>query len=123
MAPGLKPRDREEIIMHLMGEVDLTKGEAMLYLKLLTDGSLPLSAKGRDLSTLQAMGMLILSGDGTRYIPVHPRLAVANHFRTFREKVVRELNERRMRIDRLILELIPLFEAATEKRLRKRSGE
>jgi hypothetical protein len=61
--------------------------------------------------------MVILSGDGSKFIPVHPRLAVANHFRTVRDKVVRELNERRMRTDRLILELIPLFEAATEKRL------
>jgi sugar-specific transcriptional regulator TrmB len=115
--------DYKAIIRSLQSEVDLTKDEAALYLKLLTRGSLPLSANGRGLSSLEAKGMLILSGDGARYIPVHPRLAVANQFRTFRERIVRELNEKRLRTDRLILELIPLFESATEKRLPQLSEE
>ncbi len=65
---------------------------------------------------LTQRGMAILSGDGTRIKPVHPRLGIANHYRTWRENMVREINERRMRVDKLILELIPVYEAATEKR-------
>jgi hypothetical protein len=63
--------------------------------------------------------MVILSGDGKRFIPVHPRLAIANHYRAWREKMVKEIGDRRMRVDKLILELIPVYEAATEKRLTK----
>ena len=60
-------------------------------------------------------GMAIVSGDEKSLVPVHPRLGVANNFRTWREAMVKEINDRRMRVDKLILELIPLYEAATEK--------
>jgi hypothetical protein len=110
-------RGEAETIRRLQEEIGLGRDEALLYMKLLKDGSLPLSARGAGLERLEAEGMLILSGDGRRFIPVHPRLAIANHYRTWRERMVREINDRRMRVDRLILELIPLFEAATEKRM------
>jgi hypothetical protein len=61
-------------------------------------------------------GMAIISGDGKRVIPVHPRLGIANHYRVWREAMVREINDRRMRTDKLILELIPVYEAAMEKK-------
>jgi len=60
--------------------------------------------------------MVILSGDGKRILPVHPRLGLANHYRIWRESMVRGINERGMRVDKLILEMIPVYEAATEKR-------
>ena len=66
--------------------------------------------------------MAIVSGDGKRVIPVHPRLGIANQYRTWREAMVREINQRRMRVDRLILELIPLYEAATEKNMGSGGG-
>ncbi len=110
---------RDEVAGRLVSEVGLTKEEALLYLRLLKDGSLPLSSRGGATEKLEAEGMLILSGDGKRLIPVHPRLAVANHYRTWRERMVREINERRMRVDRLILELIPVYEAAMEKSMAK----
>ncbi len=115
-------RDSQDVVRRLGTEVGLTRDEAELYLKLLEDGFLPLSSQGQKVEKLRAEGMVILSGDGERFVPVHPRLAIANHYRTWREAMVKEINDRRMRVDRLILELIPVYEAATEKRLEKKAG-
>lgn len=110
-------RDEESVVDRLGNELELTKDEARLYVEILKKGSLPSSSKSKELQGLVGRGMVILSGDGRCYIPVHPRLAVANHFRTWRDKLVKEMNDKRMRVDRLILELIPVYEGATEKRL------
>jgi len=110
-------RDEEEVLGRLEEEVELTRKEARTYLKLLRNGSAPRKQGSPEIEKLMELGMVILSGDNSRFIPVHPRLAVANHFRTWREKLVKEINERRMRVDRLILELIPLYEAATEAKI------
>ena len=106
-------RDEEDVLARLGAETGLSRDEAMLYLKLLRDGGVPASEGA---SKLLEKGMAIVSGDGKRVVPVHPRLGIANQYRTWREAMVREIGERRMRVDRLILELIPLYEAATEKR-------
>lgn len=108
-------RDEEDIIQRLCKDAGLARDDALLYLRLLRDGRVPLSQR-RGAATLLEKGMAIISGDGEEIIPVHPRLGIANHFRTWREAMVREVNERRLRVDRLILELIPLYEAATDKR-------
>ncbi len=110
-------RDEEDVLRRLEEEVELTKKEARAYLGLLKTGSLPARQRSPEIAKLLELGMVILSGDNSRFIPVHPRLAVANHFRTWREKLVKEINDRRMRVDRLILELIPLYDAMNEKRL------
>jgi hypothetical protein len=110
-------RDEKSLVERLGTEVELGRTEAELYLRILREGSLPASTKGRPIETLLARGMVILSGDNSEYIPVHPRLAVANHYRSYRERMIRDLNERRMRVDKIILELIPVYEATTEKRL------
>jgi len=96
-------------------EVGLRRDDALLYLRLLREGHIP-SSESAKASPLLERGMAIVSGDGKRIIPVHPRLGIANHYRTWREAMVREINERRMRVDKLILELIPVYEAAMEKR-------
>jgi hypothetical protein len=115
-------RDEEEVLRRLEAEVELTKKEAQAYLDLLKHGSIPAEQKSPEIAKLLELGMVILSGDNSRFIPVHPRLAVANHFRTWREKLVKEINDRRMRVDRLILELIPLYEAMNEKRVVEGGG-
>ena len=107
-------RDEEDVVRRLGTEAGLSKEEAHLYLRLLRQGQVPVSESG-GASKLLEKGMAIVSGDGKRVIPVHPRLGVASQYRTWREAMVREINERRMRVDRLILELIPLYEAATER--------
>jgi hypothetical protein len=110
-------RDEAETLRRLVEEVELSEKEARVYLKLLKEGSAPAKPRTPEIAKLMDEGIVILSGDNSRFIPVHPRLAIANHYRTWREKLVKEINERRMRVDRLILELIPLYEAVTEKRL------
>ena len=110
-------RDEEDVLRRLESEVELSKKEANAYLNLLKVGSIPSKQKSPEITKLMELGMVILSGDDSRFIPVHPRLAVANHFRTWREKLVKDINDRRLRVDRLILELIPLYEAMNEKKL------
>ncbi len=108
--------DDERLVSKLGAEAGLGREEALFYLKLLREGSVPRSSQVELAERLTRRGMAIVSGDGARIIPVHPRLGVANQYRTWRENMVREINERRMRTDSLILELIPVYEAATEKR-------
>ena len=108
-------RDEAGVLMRLIDETGVNEQEGRFYLELLTEGSIP-SKRAHEAKALVEKGMAIISGDGKRVIPVHPRLGVANQYRTWREAKVREINDRRMRVDRLILELIPLYEAATEKK-------
>lgn len=112
-------RDEDAVVEALVTETGLSGEEAKYYLDLLRKGSVPASKPDKPIRKLIAMGMVILSGDDRRYIPVHPRLAVANSFRTWRERMVKEINERRMRVDKLILELIPVYEAATVNKAAK----
>ena len=107
-------RDEADVVSRLGKEVGLSPADARLYLRLLREGHIPTSESAKA-SRLLDMGMAIVSGDGGRIIPVHPRLGLANHYRSWREAMVREINERRMRVDKLILELIPVYEAAMEK--------
>lgn len=106
----------KDLAVALGKETGLAAEEASLYLRLLVEGSVPASPRPMEAEALLARGMAILSGDGKRVIPVHPRLGVANQYRVWREAMVREISERRTRVDRLILRLIPLYEAAMEKR-------
>ena len=108
-------RDEADIIRQLGSEAGLPEKDAALYLRLLREGQLPASDSERA-AVLLDRGMAIISGDGERIVPVHPRLGIANYYRTWREAMVREINERRMRVDKLILQLIPVYEAATEKK-------
>ena len=116
-------RDEEEVVRGLGSEIELGREEALLYLKILREGGIPRAKKSRSTEILLSRGMILLSGDGKRFIALHPRLGVANYFRTYQERVARELRERRMRVDKLILALIPVYEATTEKRLAERGGK
>ncbi len=122
MSPAAGKEAREaEVIMQLVSEAGLAEQDAALYLRLLRQGQLPVS-ESKKAAYLLDRGMAIMSGDGKRIIPVHPRLGIANYYRTWREAMVREINERRMRVDKLILQLIPVYEAATEKKTGEGGG-
>ena len=114
-------RDEADVVSRLGADAGLSKEDALLYLRLLSNNGIPAS-EAKAASRLLDRGMAIVSGDGRRVIPIHPRLGIANYYRTWREAMVREINERRMRVDKLILELIPLYEAATEKNTRGGGG-
>ncbi|HEV2225744.1 MAG TPA: hypothetical protein VGR56_02945 [Nitrososphaerales archaeon] len=111
---GPEVKDEAAVIKSLGVEAGLSQEEASLYIRLLREGQIPV-AETEPTSKLLDKGMAIVSGDGKRVIPVHPRLGIANHYRVWREAMVREINDRRMRTDKLILELIPVYEAAMEK--------
>jgi len=114
-------RDEGDVTARLGSEVGLSREDALLYLRLIREGRIPVSERGKA-ERLLDKGMAIVSGDGKRIIPVHPRLGIANNYRTWREAMVREINEKRMRVDKLILELIPAYEAAMEKKTRSGGG-
>jgi len=114
-------RDEAGVVSRLGADAGLSKEDALLYLRLLSHNGIPAS-EAKAASRLLDRGMAIVSGDGRRVIPIHPRLGIANYYRSWREAMVREINERRMRVDKLILELIPLYEAATEKNTRGGGG-
>ena len=116
-------RDEEGVIRSLASDVELGREEATLYLKILREGGIPKAEKNRSTEVLLSRGMILLSGDGSRFIALHPRLGVANYFRTYQERVTRELRERRMRVDKLILELIPVYEATMKKKLSEQGGK
>src|SRR5437899_993551 len=116
-------RDEEAVIGSLASDVELGREEATLYLKILREGGIPKAEKNRSTEVLLSRGMILLSGDGSRFIALHPRLGVANYFRTYQEGVTRELRERRMRVDKLILELIPVYEATMKKKLADQGGK
>ena len=120
--PQRAVKDEERVVERLGSELGLTKDEAAYYLRVITHGHAPASGQKELSDRLSRRGMVILSGDNKRIIPVHPRLGLANFYRTWRENMVREINERRMRVDKLILELIPIYEAATEKRTNEEGG-
>ena len=114
-------RDEADVVSRLGVDAGLSEEDALLYLRLLSHNGIPAS-EAKAASRLLDRGMAIVSGDGRRVIPIHPRLGIANYYRSWREAMVREINERRMRVDKLILELIPLYEAATEKNTRGGGG-
>ena len=111
------PYDEGEVMEQLVDELDLEPREAALYLRVLNEGSLPASSKEPEIAKLVEKGMIILSGDNSGFIPVHPRLAIANHYRSWRETMIKNMNDKRMRVDKLILRLIPVYEQTVEKRL------
>jgi len=121
--PSALLRDEEAVIRSLASDVELGREEATLYLKILREGGIPKAEKNRSTEVLLSRGMILLSGDGSRFIALHPRLGVANYFRTYQERVTRELRERRMRVDKLILELIPVYEATMKKKLAEQGGK
>jgi len=106
------PRAGKELLDAMSAELEITSEEAGLYLRALREGRLgPPPSSDRALAEdLAARGMLIVEARGGGYLPVHPRLALSNLFRAYEERLARKRKERRLAVDRLTLELIPLYE-------------
>ena len=85
--------------------------EAELYVSTLMEGGcVPKDAESRAVAeSLAARGMLILDAKGSSYLAVHPRMALSNLFRAYEERAVRQRKEKRLLVDKLTLELIPLL--------------
>jgi hypothetical protein len=116
-------RELGEIKRELVQLLGISQEEAELYIEAI--GGTPIGPrtltnprKKDAVSGLSAKGMVIRAGKKKKnkgdneFIPVHPRLALSNLFRIYDEKVARERKERRLSVDRLTLELIPIYERA-----------
>jgi hypothetical protein len=102
-------RDERSVLRRLTCDLGLSEGEAEGYLRALKEGSL---AKADEVSrALFARGMVISSSDDEVYLPVHPRLAISNLFRSFPDRTSPAMREKRRMADKLTLELIPVYEA------------
>lgn len=100
-------RDEGSVLKRLVDYLGLPEGEARLYIQALKEGSI----REGDLKPLLARGMLIRSSDEKVYLPVHPRLALSNLFRSRSDRGSAEMREKRKLVDKLTLELIPVYEA------------
>jgi hypothetical protein len=108
-------RDEGSVLDRLTRELGLTRGEAETYLRALKEGSLRVGDEEASRQLL-ARGMLIRASDEKVYLPVHPRLAISNLFRSFPDRTSVQMREKRKMSDKLTLELIPAYEA------RRRTG-
>jgi hypothetical protein len=106
-------RDEPSVVRRLTLELGLTQGEAEAYLRALREGSIARDAT--DGRLLLARGMVISSARGDVYLPVHPRLAISNLFRSFPDRSTPAMREKRRMADKLTLELIPAYEAKRER--------
>ena len=102
-------RDEGSVLERLTGQLGLDRAEAETYLRALKEGSI--SRGGEACRSLLARGMLIQASGGEAYLPVHPRLAISNLFRSFPDRTSAEMKVKRRIADKLTLELIPAFEA------------
>ena len=91
--------------------LDIPTEEAELYVSTLIEGRcVPRDPRTKSLAeSLSARGMLILDAKGGSYLAVHPRMALSNLFRAYEERAVRQRKEKRLLVDKLTLELIPLL--------------
>ena len=105
------PRDVSSLVKDIHEALDIPLEEAQLYVSALIEGRCaPTDARGKALAeSLSARGMLILDARGRSYLPVHPRMALSNLFRAYEERLIRQRKDKRLLVDKLTLELIPLM--------------
>ncbi|MGH9917502.1 MAG: hypothetical protein ACRD6W_01315 [Nitrososphaerales archaeon] len=105
------PRDRGFLVQDIHEALEIPLDEAELYVSTLADGTcVPKDMRTKALAeSLSARGMLILDAKGGAYLALHPRMALSNLFRAYEERAVRQRKEKRLLVDKLTLELIPLL--------------
>ncbi len=113
--PNSVLKGEEGTIRSLGTEASLSRDEATYHLKSMSDGSAEASTERELAERLTQRGTAVLSGDDKRILPLDPRLGLASPHRIWKENRMRERDKRR-RVDILILEPVPVCEAATEKR-------
>jgi hypothetical protein len=105
------PRDKGSLVRDIHEALEIPVEEAELYVSTLMEGRcVPRDAHAKAVAdSLSARGMLILDAKGGSYLAVHPRMALSNLFRAYEERAVRRRKEKRLLVDKLTLELIPLL--------------
>ena len=110
------PRDVGELVRDIQEALEIPAEEASLYVSALREGRcVPRDAKAKAAAeSLSARGMLVLDAGGDSYLAVHPRMALSNLFRAYEERAARQRKEKRLLVDKLTLELIPLLPGETK---------
>jgi hypothetical protein len=105
------PRDAGSLVRDIQVALEIPEEEARLYVTTLVEGRcVPKDQKAKAVAdSLSARGMLILDAKGSAYLAVHPRMALSNLFRAYEERAIRQRKEKRLLVDKLTLELIPLI--------------
>ena len=98
-------RDEPSVLSRMVEYFGLSQKEAKTYLVALKEGSV-----SGDPGSLVSRGMLIRSSDEKVYLPVHPRLALSNLFRSQSDRLSPEMKAKRRLVDKLTLELVPVYE-------------
>jgi hypothetical protein len=101
--------DDTPAIVNVLIEFGLTEEEAGFYLRALEAGRVP-EGRGKVVETLSARGMLIQASDEKTYLPVHPRLALSNLFRSYQAITEVKRREKRRIVDSTTSKLIPFYE-------------
>jgi len=102
-------RDETSVRKALTTELGLGEQEAETYLRALKEGAI--DGDRETVRSLHRRGMLIKAADEKGYLPVHPRLALSNLFRSHGDRTTPEMREKRKMVDRLTAELIPIYES------------
>jgi len=99
------------LVRDISEALDVPIDEAGLYVRALVDGEcVAADARTKALAkSLNARGLMILDAGGDAYLPVHPRMALSNLFRAYEERAIRQRKEKRLLVDKLTLELIPMM--------------
>jgi len=110
-------RDLRSIVEDLHRTLEIPMEEADSYVKALVGGGWAPGDGGEEevARSLCARGMLIRNPRGRSYLAVHPRLAISNLFRAYEERLIRQRKEKRLLVDRLTLELIPLIPGESKR--------
>jgi hypothetical protein len=105
------PRDPGSLVRDIHEALEIPTEEAELYVSTLIAGRCaPKDLRTKALAeSLSARGMLILDAKGRSFLAVHPRMALSNLFRAYEERAARQRKEKRLLVDKLTLELIPLL--------------
>lgn len=110
-------RDDDAVGQELTRELGLSEEEARTYLRALHEEIV--NGDNGDEETFRSLcrrGMLIKAADEKGYLPVHPRLALSNLFRSYGDRTTQEMREKRKTVDRLTAELIPIYEIRRKTR-------
>jgi hypothetical protein len=102
-------RDEASVTKRLTEELGLGRPEADAYIAALKEGVV--HGEGDAVRSLLRRGMLIRATDEKGYLPVHPRLALSNLFRSYGDRTTPEMREKRKMVDRLTAELVPIYES------------
>jgi len=110
------PRGAEALVRDINEALDIPIEEVELYVRALAEGDcVPEDPATKAVAeSLNARGMMILDAKGRAYLPVHPRMALSNLFRAYEERTMRQRKEKRLLVDKLTLELIPMMKGESK---------